>query len=51
MNEHKHKIFVTFVFFIIISHVNIVVVTLQKIAYHQHYNATITMVVFIMETK
>ncbi len=51
MNEHKHKIFVTFVFFMIIPHVNIVVVTLQKFAFHHHYNAMITMVVFIMETN
>jgi hypothetical protein len=51
MNEHKHKIFVTFVFFMIISHVNIVVVTLQKIAYYQHYNVMVTMLVFIMETN
>lgn len=33
MNELKHKI---------ISHVNIIVVTLQKFAFHQHYNAMIT---------
>ncbi len=35
----------------IISHVNIVVVTLQKIAYYQHYNVMVTMLVFIMETN
>jgi hypothetical protein len=51
MNECKHKIFVTFVFFMIISCVNIVVVTLQIFAFHQHYNAIITNGCFYYETN
>jgi hypothetical protein len=51
MDEHRHKIFVTLVFFIAILHIIIVVVVLQELVFHQHYSATMMMVVFIMEAN
>ncbi len=41
MDEHRHKILVTLVFFM----------ALQQLALHQHCNAMMTMVVFIMQAN
>jgi len=51
VDEHRHKILVTLVFFMVIQHVIIIFVALQQLALHQHYNAMMTMVVFIMQTN
>jgi hypothetical protein len=39
------------VFYIAIQHVIAIVVVLQQLAIHQHYNVTMMMVVFIMEAN
>jgi hypothetical protein len=51
MDEHKHKILVTLVFFMTILHIINVVVALQELAFHQHYSAMMMMIVFIMEAN
>jgi hypothetical protein len=51
MDEHKHKIFITLVFSIVVQHVIIVIVTLQNLAFHQHYSAMMMMVLFNMEAN
>jgi hypothetical protein len=51
MDEHRHKIFVTLVFSMTILYIIIVVVALQELAFHQHYNAMMMMVVFIIEAN
>jgi hypothetical protein len=51
MDEHKHKILITLVFSIVVQHVIIVVVTLQQLAFHQHYNVMMMMVVSNMEAN
>jgi uncharacterized membrane protein len=51
MDEHKHKILITLVFSIVVQHVIIVLVTLQQLAFCQHYSAMMKMVVFNMEAS
>ncbi len=51
MDEHRHKIFVILVFSMTILNIIIVVVELQELTFHQHYNAMMMTVVFIREAN
>jgi acetyl-CoA acetyltransferase len=51
MDQHRYKILVTFVFFMVIQHVTIIVVPLQQLAFYQHYSAMMMMAAFIMKTN